>query len=240
MLMGLGERRLGLRRGAGAWRASGLAEAAAAPAPAVAEYQQECEDLTVASGDQQEREDRTAEASSSGARTGPDATPQEEAAFRQAAALRRSQRDRPTVIVPGASGRIEDLSLLHNGMFLVDKPLDWTSFDVCGKIRNMIRFLEVKKVGHAGTLDPNATGLLIVCTGKGTKFCDDFQAQDKEYSGTLRLGEATPSYDTESEVSERAPWEHITGPQLGPASSAARRPAAAPARSSWLQQLNKG
>lgn len=106
------------------------------------------------------------------------------------------------------------MSLFDNGVLLVDKPLGWTSFDVCGKLRNMLKFLGVKKVGHAGTLDPMATGLLIVCTGRGTKFSDDFMAQDKEYSGTMRLGEATASYDAETEVKERLPWQHITDGQL--------------------------
>jgi len=113
----------------------------------------------------------------------------------------------PTPIRPP---KLENLSLFENGALLIDKPSDWTSFDVCGKLRNTLKFIGVKKVGHAGTLDPMATGLLIVCTGKGTKACDTFMAMGKEYSGVIRLGEGTPSYDAESEVSERAPWEHIT------------------------------
>jgi tRNA U55 pseudouridine synthase TruB len=70
------------------------------------------------------------------------------------------------------------------------------------------------QVGHAGTLDPMATGLLIVCCGKATKQVDLYQAMDKLYTGTLKLGEATPSYDAETEVEERLPWEHITDAQL--------------------------
>ncbi|EFJ51263.1 hypothetical protein VOLCADRAFT_87889 [Volvox carteri f. nagariensis] len=120
----------------------------------------------------------------------------------------KSKRVSPTSLKPGA---IEDVNILQNGVILVDKPLGWTSFDVCAKIRNLLKFIGVKKVGHAGTLDPHATGLLIVCTGRGTKFCDDFMAQDKEYSGTMRLGEGTASYDAECEVTERLPWEHVTG-----------------------------
>jgi hypothetical protein len=70
------------------------------------------------------------------------------------------------------------------------------------------------QVGHAGTLDPMATGLLIICTGRGTKAIDGFVAMEKAYSGTLRLGQATPSYDAETDVSSEQPWEHITGDKL--------------------------
>jgi tRNA pseudouridine55 synthase len=79
---------------------------------------------------------------------------------------------------------------------LIDKPLDWTSFDVVRKIRNLIK---IKKVGHAGTLDPLATGLLIVCTGKFTKKINEYMAQEKEYTGSITLGAITPTYDLESE-----------------------------------------
>jgi tRNA pseudouridine55 synthase len=81
-------------------------------------------------------------------------------------------------------------------VILVDKPLHWTSFDVVRKIRNCIR---IKKVGHAGTLDPLATGLLIVCTGKFTKKINEYMAAEKEYTGSLTLGATTPTYDKESE-----------------------------------------
>ena len=81
-------------------------------------------------------------------------------------------------------------------VLLIDKPLNWTSFDVVRKIRNLIK---IKKVGHAGTLDPLATGLLIVCTGKFTKKINEYMAQEKEYTGTITLGAATPTYDLESE-----------------------------------------
>ena len=81
-------------------------------------------------------------------------------------------------------------------VILINKPLEWTSFDVVKKIRNTIK---IKKVGHAGTLDPLATGLLIVCTGKFTKKINEYMAQEKEYTGTFTLGATTPTFDLESE-----------------------------------------
>lgn len=113
----------------------------------------------------------------------------------------------------------EDNSVWDNAVLLIDKPKDWTSFDVCGKLRGLLAALLHRrgkdiKVGHAGTLDPMATGLLIVCVGKGTKSIDLFVNMTKEYSGTLRLGEATASYDAESEINETLPWEHVTDQQL--------------------------
>ncbi|MBY0245526.1 MAG: tRNA pseudouridine(55) synthase TruB [Sphingobacteriaceae bacterium] len=84
-------------------------------------------------------------------------------------------------------------------MLLINKPLKWTSFDVVGKIRNSLKPLKLK-VGHAGTLDPLATGLLIICTGKLTKQIDVFQAEEKEYTGTMTLGATTPSFDLETEI----------------------------------------
>ena len=81
-------------------------------------------------------------------------------------------------------------------VILINKPLEWTSFDVVRKIRNTIK---IKKVGHAGTLDPLATGLLIVCTGKFTKKINEYMAQEKEYTGTFTLGASTPTFDLESE-----------------------------------------
>src|SRR6187397_2704066 len=84
-------------------------------------------------------------------------------------------------------------------VLLINKPLEWTSFDVVNKLR---RKLKIKKIGHAGTLDPLATGLLILCTGKMTKRIDEFQAQEKEYTGTLVIGQTTPSHDLETPVSE--------------------------------------
>ncbi|KAL3526370.1 hypothetical protein ACH5RR_011026 [Cinchona calisaya] len=89
---------------------------------------------------------------------------------------------------------------------LVNKPKGWTSFTVCGKLRRLVK---VKKVGHAGTLDPMATGLLIVCVGKATKVVDRYQGMIKGYSGIFRLGEATSTWDADSPVIQREPWEHI-------------------------------
>lgn len=81
-------------------------------------------------------------------------------------------------------------------VLLINKPIEWTSFGVVSKIRNLIR---IKKVGHAGTLDPLATGLLILCTGKFTKRINEYMAREKEYTGTFTLGSTTPTYDLESE-----------------------------------------
>ncbi|GGG26913.1 tRNA pseudouridine(55) synthase TruB [Pontibacter amylolyticus] len=92
-------------------------------------------------------------------------------------------------------------------ILLLDKPLTWTSFDVVKKVRNTLR---VKKIGHAGTLDPLASGLLILCTGKFTKRIDEIQAQEKEYTGTITLGQTTPSYDLETPVSESKDISHLT------------------------------
>ena len=89
---------------------------------------------------------------------------------------------------------------------LINKPLEWTSFDVVQKLRYIIR---IKKIGHAGTLDPLATGLLIICTGKFTKRINEFMAQEKEYTGTFTLGATTPTYDLESEPVNLKPFEHI-------------------------------
>lgn len=92
-------------------------------------------------------------------------------------------------------------SFAEGEVLLVDKPLTWTSFDVVGKLRNTMKPLKLK-VGHAGTLDPLATGLLIICTGKLTKKIDTFQAEDKEYTGTITLGATTPSFDLETAVDQ--------------------------------------
>ncbi|HIE44660.1 MAG TPA: tRNA pseudouridine(55) synthase TruB [Flavobacteriaceae bacterium] len=97
-------------------------------------------------------------------------------------------------------------------VLLIDKPLTWTSFQVVNKLRWHIRkTFDIKKikVGHAGTLDPLATGLLIICTGKFTKKIHEYQAQVKEYTGTITLGATTPSYDLETEVNQTFPTEHI-------------------------------
>ena len=96
-------------------------------------------------------------------------------------------------------------------VLLLDKPLTWTSFDVVRKVKNTLR---IRKIGHAGTLDPLATGLLILCTGKKTKEIDLIQAQEKEYTGTFRLGETTPSFDLETAVDLVRPYAHLTDEQI--------------------------
>lgn len=98
-------------------------------------------------------------------------------------------------------------------MLLIDKPLHWTSFDVVNRLRvALCKYFGIKKlkVGHAGTLDPLATGLLIICIGKFTKRIDEIQAQEKRYSGIIRVGESTPTYDLESETDKIHPIDHIT------------------------------
>ncbi len=97
-------------------------------------------------------------------------------------------------------------------ILLVDKPLTWTSFNVVAKLRGALRKLcgHKVKIGHAGTLDPLATGLLIIGTGKMTKSLPELTGQDKEYLATVRLGETTASYDAETPAIESQPWEHIT------------------------------
>ena len=102
---------------------------------------------------------------------------------------------------------------LSGQVLLIDKPLNWTSFQVVNKLRWEIRqAFNIKKikVGHAGTLDPLATGLLVICTGKMTKQIDTFQGQVKEYTGTIVLGSTTPSYDLETEIDNTFPVNHIT------------------------------
>ena len=108
----------------------------------------------------------------------------------------------------------EKITSLEEGQVLLfDKPLYWTSFDLVNKVRNIIRnTLGIKKIkiGHAGTLDPLASGLMIICTGRATKKIDEFRDLDKEYVATIHLGETTPSYDLETETDGRFPVEHIT------------------------------
>ena len=96
-------------------------------------------------------------------------------------------------------------------MLLINKPLEWTSFDVVNKLRYR---LKIKKIGHAGTLDPLATGLLIICTGKMTKEIEGFQAQEKEYVGKFVLGQTTPSHDLETEPREPRDIQLITEDQI--------------------------
>ena len=101
-----------------------------------------------------------------------------------------------------------DQNIFEDGqVLLIDKPMDWTSFDVVKKIRRLVK---VKKVGHAGTLDPLATGLLILCTGKYTKRINDYMAQEKEYTGNLTLGARTPTFDLESDPENQQDYTHIT------------------------------
>ena len=104
------------------------------------------------------------------------------------------------------------IDYIEGHILLINKPLRWTSFDVVKKIRNTLHSaLQVKKikVGHAGTLDPLADGLLIVCTGKFTKRINEFQAQEKEYIAEFTLGATTPSYDLETEINDTFNYDHI-------------------------------
>src|SRR5690349_1436468 len=96
-------------------------------------------------------------------------------------------------------------------VLLIDKPFRWTSFDAVRKIRNLVK---TKKVGHAGTLDPLATGLLIVCTGKFTKKINDYMGMEKEYTGTIVLGATTPTFDLESEPTDLKEVDDFTYEQL--------------------------
>ncbi len=109
----------------------------------------------------------------------------------------------------GAESKIDEGEVI-----LIDKPLTWTSFDVANKIK---RGCKIKKIGHAGTLDPLATGLLILCTGKKTKEIDRYQAQEKEYEGIFVLGKTTPSVDLETDFDKEWPIDHLTEDQLAEA-----------------------
>lgn len=114
------------------------------------------------------------------------------------------QRERPrrTPIDPELQ-----LQYLEGKAILIDKPLHWTSFDIVRKLRGL---LQIKKIGHAGTLDPLATGLLIVCTGKFTKKINEFMAAEKEYTGSITLGAVTPTYDLESEPEQQKEVAFVT------------------------------
>lgn len=92
-------------------------------------------------------------------------------------------------------------------LLLIDKPLEWTSFDVVNKLRFR---LKIRKIGHAGTLDPLATGLLIICTGKMTKKIEEFMGLEKEYTGTFVIGQTTPSHDLETEVQDQKDTSGVT------------------------------
>lgn len=107
--------------------------------------------------------------------------------------------------------------ILNGAILIIDKPLNWTSFDVVGKLKWLIRRYGKApkfKIGHAGTLDPLASGLLVVCTGRCTKMIPDIQGGIKEYTGTIRLGQTTPSYDLETAPEGDYPYEHFTEAEL--------------------------
>ena len=100
---------------------------------------------------------------------------------------------------------------IDGAMILVDKGPNWTSFDVVARLRSILR---IKRIGHCGTLDPMATGLLQICIGPATKFVDSFQASEKEYVGTMKMGATTPSDDAETDVVATFPVEHLTSEML--------------------------
>lgn len=108
----------------------------------------------------------------------------------------------------------EKVTVFEEGeILLFDKPVYWTSFDLVNKVRIMVRStfgIKKIKVGHAGTLDPLASGLMIICTGKATKKIDEFRNLDKEYIATFHIGETTPSFDLETETDNHYPTDHIT------------------------------
>jgi tRNA pseudouridine55 synthase len=106
-----------------------------------------------------------------------------------------------------------DFDFIRGEILVLNKPLDWTSFDLVNKVRNMLcRLMKLKKlkIGHAGTLDPKATGVMVLCSGKLTKKIDEIQADEKEYIALLKIGATTPSYDLETAENEQFPTEHIT------------------------------
>lgn len=110
-------------------------------------------------------------------------------------------------VISTASGTVSPDIYTTGSVILIDKPLTWTSFDVVRYVRNRV---PPKKVGHAGTLDPLASGLLILCTGKATKTISEIQDQSKIYETTVKFGESTPSYDAALDPDEIAEWGHIT------------------------------
>ena len=109
------------------------------------------------------------------------------------------------------------LPFAEGKVILIDKPLHWTSFDVVRKMRHII---QIKKIGHAGTLDPLATGLLIVCTGKFTKKINEYMAREKEYTGHITLGATTPTYDLESEPQNLKDFSFLTNEMIHAATAA--------------------
>ena len=107
----------------------------------------------------------------------------------------------------------KDFDFIQGEILVLNKPLDWTSFDLVQKVRNMLcRLMKIKKlkIGHAGTLDPKATGVMVLCSGKSTKQIDEIQADEKEYIAVVKLGATTPSYDLETEENEHFDTSHIT------------------------------
>jgi tRNA pseudouridine55 synthase len=111
----------------------------------------------------------------------------------------------------------KEFDFLQGEILVLDKPLDWTSFDLVNKVRNILcRLMKIKKLklGHAGTLDPKATGVMVLCSGRATKQIDDIQADEKEYIALLKLGATTPSYDLETDEDESFPSSHITLEQI--------------------------
>lgn len=113
-------------------------------------------------------------------------------------------------MIPGFT---KDTDFQQGAILLINKPYGWTSFNVVNKIKHMIRKgrgYKKLKVGHAGTLDPLATGLLVICVGKATKLVETFINDDKEYIATFRLGQTTPSYDMETQMNQEFPIDHIT------------------------------
>ncbi|MEI6274533.1 MAG: tRNA pseudouridine(55) synthase TruB [Prolixibacteraceae bacterium] len=106
-----------------------------------------------------------------------------------------------------------DFDFIRGEILVLNKPIDWTSFDLVNKVRNMLcRLMKIKKLklGHAGTLDPKATGVMVLCSGKLTKQIDEIQADEKEYVALIKVGATTPSYDLETEENEQFPTNHIT------------------------------
>ena len=110
--------------------------------------------------------------------------------------------------------QLHQRDFLDGQVLLFDKPFEWSSFDVVKKVRNAIK---IKKVGHAGTLDPLATGLLILCTGKATKQIEAIQGQTKEYTGIIEIGKTTPSYDLETAFDSKNDYSYLTESQVSDA-----------------------
>jgi tRNA pseudouridine55 synthase len=107
----------------------------------------------------------------------------------------------------------KDFDFIRGEILVLNKPIDWTSFDLVQKVRNMLcRLMKIKKlkIGHAGTLDPKATGVMVLCSGKSTKQIDEIQADEKEYIALLKVGATTPSYDLETEEDNQFATAHIT------------------------------